>query len=272
MDGQNFELLKELKEIDEVCSKHSVHLVQFRNKKPFCKQCKEENIQDENERIAKEGTEAYLKRTSFGWLDSLSIFSDETLRRACFDTYQEVEEETKINKLHSRRYAGEYLKGGTANTLMSGNPGSGKSHLAMSIIRAVNENSNPYRKCLFVSVDELMRLIKDSITNKQSLYTEQAMVDLLTKADLLVLDDIGSETGAVGTGKTATDFTTKMLYAIMNGRMGKPTIITTNLTSKELERMYDPKLLSRMYKSSAGHVLTFKNITDKRQSECSHQK
>ena len=91
----------------------------------------------------------------------------------------------------ARRIAKDYLDGKVFNTFMSGEPGTGKTFLSMSILRAVNENSKPYKKCLFVSVDEFMRLIKDSFNNKQSPYTERAMVDRLTKADIFVLDDLG---------------------------------------------------------------------------------
>lgn len=264
MKASDFDLLNDVKEVEELCSKHGSHLFQFRDMKPFCKDCKKENNQAENERIEKEGTEAYLKRTSFGWLDSLSIFADDTVRANRFEQYLEVDEETRKNKQIARRIAKEYLDGKAFNTFMSGKAGTGKTFLSMSILRAVNENSKPYKKCLFVSVDELMRLIKDSISNKQSPYTEKAMVDRLTKADILVLDDCGAETGAIGSGKAATDYTTKILYAIMNGRMNKSTILTTNLSSRELYKMYDQKLLSRMLKGSDGHIIKFENATDKR--------
>lgn len=85
------------------------------------------------------------------------------------------------------------------------------------------------------------------------------MVDRLTKADILVLDDCGAETGAIGSGKAATDYTTKILYAIMNGRMNKSTILTTNLSSRELSKMYDQKLIRVMLKGSEGNVIKFKS-------------
>lgn len=92
------------------------------------------------------------------------------------------------------------------------------------------------------------------------------MIDLLTEADLLVLDDLGAETGAVTTDRTATDFTTRTLYAIINGRMNKPTIITTNLSSKDMAKMYDSKLISRMFRGAEGHVIKFEKTNDKRRT------
>ena len=92
------------------------------------------------------------------------------------------------------------------------------------------------------------------------------MIDLLIEADLLVLDDLGAETGAVTTDRTATDFTTRTLYAIINGRMNKPTIITTNLNSKDMAKMYDSKLISRMFRGAEGHVIKFEKTNDKRRT------
>ena len=264
MNFLDFELLNNVNEIEELCDKHGCRLFQFKSMKPFCKECVKEKKQEDNERMGREATEAYLKRTSFGWLDSLSIFSDDTVRANRFEQYSEVAEETRKNKQIARRIAKDYLDGKLFNTFMSGRAGTGKTFLSMSILRAVNDNSKPYRKCLFVSVDEIMRLIKDSISNKQSPYTEKAMVDRLTKADILVLDDCGAQTGAIGTGKAATDYTTKILYAIMNGRMNKSTILTTNLSTHELSKIYDQKLLSRMLKGSEGNVIKFEKTDDKR--------
>ena len=161
--------------------------------------------------------------------------------------------------------AREYYKGATFNSLLTGNAGAGKSHLAMSMLRVVNEYSNPYRKCLFISVDEMMRKIKAGFNRTGDYYyTEERMINPLTEADLLVLDDLGAETGAINSDKAATDFTTKMLYAIVNGRMSKPTIITTNLDTRALGKKYDSKLISRMMKGAKGHVIQFKETKDKR--------
>ncbi|GIN96058.1 hypothetical protein J6TS1_19280 [Siminovitchia terrae] len=63
-----------------------------------------------------------------------------------------------------------------------------------------------------------MRVIKDSFSNKESRYTENCFVELMSKAAYLALDDIGVETGAIGTDKIATDFVQRVLYAITTTR------------------------------------------------------
>lgn len=259
-----FPLLEELNETNQMCEEHSCNLVSFRNVSPFCQECAKEKIDYENGKMSQEASLRYYKRTTHDWLNNLSVFSDESIRKATFASYVEDEKETVNNKKLARQIAGEYLKGASYNTLFYGTVGTGKSHLSMAMLQAVNEFSDPYKKCLFVSTDELMRRIKDSFNNKQSTFTEQAMVERLIKADLLVLDDLGAETGASGTDKTATDYTIRTLNAIVNGRMNKPTIMTTNLSSSELSRMYDKRLISRMFRGTKGHIITFRNTKDKR--------
>jgi len=259
-----FPLLDELLETGMICEKHGYHLVTFKGLKPFCQQCAKEQIEADNNKLTQEAAAKYHKRTTYDWLIKQSIFSDESIRNATFAYYVEDEQETIENKKLARHIAGEYLKGASYNTLFYGSVGTGKSHLSMSILQAVNENSNPFKKCLFVSTDELMRRIKDSFNNKQSSFTEQAMVERLIKADLLVLDDLGAETGSTETDKSATDYTVRTLNAIINGRMDKPTIFTTNLSSSELTKMYDRRLMSRMFRGTKGHVIKFTNTRDKR--------
>lgn len=267
MDGPSFDLLRKLRESNIVCEVHNKPMIQINDaSKPFCVYCAHERMEEENDQMIKEKTDVYMKQSTYGWLGNLSLLADETIKSATFASYKEDEPETVINKKRARFIAKHYIDGKSFNTVMSGSPGTGKSHLAMSILQAVNENSDPYRKCLFVSVDELMRRIKDSFNNPGTDYTEQNLVERLGKADLLVLDDLGAETGAIGTEKGATDFTTRTLYAVMNARMNKPTIVTTNLSSDELKKMYDRKLLSRMYQGAkaADSIITFKNTDDKR--------
>lgn len=250
--------------LDDVCQIHKTNLISAFGKEPVCMQCGAEAIEKQNKEMSEKAGEAYYKKKTYNWLSKHSIFSDETLKQATFDSYNTPDKETAENKEKALTIAREYFNDKTYNTILTGKAGTGKSHLAMSILQAVNENSKPYKKCLFVSLDEFMRRVKDSFNNRESYYTEQRMIDLLTNADILVLDDLGAETGAITSDKTATDYTTRVLYAVINGRMNKPTIITTNLTSNDIKNMYDSKLVSRMFRGAQGHVIAFKETKDKR--------
>lgn len=56
----------------------------------------------------------------------------------------------------------------------------------------------------------------------------------------MILDDLGSE--------FSTQFTTSAVFNILNSRIlkGLPTIISTNLTPKELEERYTQRVASRL--------------------------
>lgn len=248
----------------QVCPIHKLNLVSAFGKEPLCYQCGLDAIKKKDEELANKSYENYIKNKTYNCLERDSIFLDKTLLKADFDSYQTKDEETISNKDKALKIAREYYQGADYNTVLTGNPGTGKSHLAMSMLKVVNGYSDPYRKCLFVSIDEVLRKIRGTFNNRDSKYTEQYVVDLLTSADLLVIDDLGAEIGAVGTDKQASDFVSKILYSIVNGRMDKPTIITTNLSSKELARTYDNKLISRLFRGSAGHVIKFESTSDKR--------
>lgn len=257
--------------VDETCPIHHVHKVMYMGHGPICIECTRSKV----EQAGKVPIDAYFAdvdeyheeqkvRSTRGWLSNKSIYLDKTLSKATFDNYSTDDQETARNKAAALKLASSYGQGETFNTIFSGKPGTGKSHLAMSILKLVNEQKEPLRKCLFVSIDELMRRIRSSFDHEDSQYNEQDMVEMMIEADLLVIDDLGAETGAIASGKTATDFTTRVLYAIINGRMTKPTIFTTNLSSREMSQTYDSKLISRMFRDTKGHIIVFKETTDKR--------
>lgn len=255
---------EEIVTVDEVCEIHGIKKITAFGREPICEECVKAEIAEQDKEISRKAKEISDKRDTYDWLDKRSIILDETLLDANFETYRTEDSETVKNKELARQIAGAYYKGANFNTIFTGKAGTGKSHLSMSMLKAVNENSQPYKRCLFVSLGEMMRRIKDSFNNRESKYTERAMVELLIEADLLVLDDLGAETGAITSDRAASDFTTKVLYAIINGRMKKPTIFTTNLSSKEITKMYDAKLVSRMYRGTEGHRIIFKETNDKR--------
>ncbi|WP_075620380.1 ATP-binding protein [Paenisporosarcina indica] len=202
-----------------------------------------------------------FKRSNYNILFKKSILLDKTILNATFDTYKAETTEEKSNKLLCLQIVERFKNGQIFNVLLQGNQGAGKSHLAYSLLRKLNDVGEDVT-CLFVSVEEMMRLIKETFNNKESKYTEQYFLDLLSSVDYLVLDDIGAETGAIDTSKIATDFVQRVLYAVTNSRQDKVTISTTNLDSNKLFTMYDKKLISRLLKNPK-YVL-FKETTDKR--------
>lgn len=251
----------ETNELEEKCDKHQINLVEFAGK-GICPMCAKELTEQHSKEVVKRQTDNYYIREKK--YIKQSIYSDGTLKKATFDNYKTDDKETEVNKERARQLAGQYLKGGTFNIIFNGKVGTGKSHLAMSMLQAVNEHSNPYRKCLFIAVDELVSLLRYSYSNKETM-AENELRRLCVDADLLVLDDLGAEVGTITTDKGASNDTARLINAIVTGRMDKPTIFTTNLSSKQIYKMYDERIASRIFKGiSKERVISFKETKDKR--------
>lgn len=246
------------------CDQHEGKTVQFiyYDTEEVCPLCERER---NNEMLSKQESERIRKSLSsktYQAFAKLSILTDTGLYKASFSSYEAKEPEEVANKERATAAYKRYKSNEVFNTWFTGLPAVGKSHLAMSILRNLNEAGDKDKMCLFISVDEMLRKIRGSFDNKESIYTENYFVELLSNADFLVLDDLGAETGATGTVKTASDFTMRVLYAIANARQNKATIVTSNLSKSELVTMYDAKLVSRLMKDT--YLIKFAETSDKR--------
>ena len=260
-----FQLLNEVEQSKKICPKHNTPFYEFKGQS-FCPLCQKEQMEAKEQARAKEQFKKYHLRKTVEALEKDSILGDESLRKANFKNYIPTNEETEKALYNARHIAGEYLKADyNFNTILTGNPGTGKSHLAMSILKAVNENSKPFRSCVFISVNDLFRLIKDAISKPDSKYSELNMVTLLKEADLLVLDDLGSESSFKRETTESSEYNQKILFGILNAR--NRTIITTNLSSDELDAIYNIKITSRLYKGVEGHVIKFTEATEDKRSK-----
>lgn len=230
------------------------------NNEVICPRCKAE---EETKKLEKE-TSAYFEKLEserrYNFLEQKSVVEDETILAARFRTFKPIGEEEKENFKKALQCFGRYKSGEVFNLIFQGEAGTGKSHLAYSTLWELNETRK--YSCLFVSVDAMLRKIKNSFNDKESIYTEEYFNRLLAEADYLVLDDLGAETGAIRTDKTASDFVQRILYGVTNSRQNKPTILTTNLTGESMKKMYDQKLISRLFKKP--EFIMFKDSLDKR--------
>ncbi|MGB3160928.1 MAG: ATP-binding protein [Carnobacterium sp.] len=227
----------------------------------LCPKCEVERRNNELEESNKDLLERIDNRKKHAYLSQKSILSDMTLKDAGFKNYMATKEEEVKNKRYMNMVVKRYLNGEVFNTWLMGDPGVGKSHLSMAALKNINGYKNKDKKCLYISISAMLRKIRAGFS-KESIYTEDYFINLMGEVDFLVLDDIGSETGSIGTDKRASDFVHRVLYDLGEIRQGKPTIITTNASWEELEDMYDEKVISRL--SSKIETITFTNTSDKR--------
>lgn len=262
-------ITSQVEKIEEKCAIHDEPLSVFKNFTPFCQSCRKEKIVADSEKLSEEAFKAHQLRVTTEVLYKDSILYDETIAKATFKNYlykNGSEEEAVRDK--AVELGQRYLKGEIFNSLFSGEPGAGKSHLAMAILSVLNSTMEKPVSCLFISFEEVLSLIRNSFNNPNSRYTELNMVDLMGSVDYLVLDDIGSESGRLKKADNgqvyASDFTVKILKRVLERRQDKTTIVTTNLSRKEMEVLYDKRITSRIYRNIAGNIINFEEIKDKR--------
>lgn len=249
------------KKSKELCPIHHINLVYTDKIEPFCPLCVAEKIEQEKDyqskTFADKNTRLFLKRNS--------LVDDPTELKYNFDTFKATKGSKEAEILHKTKViAYEYMtdKDKKFNTIFYGTPGEGKTHLAMSMLNAVNSHAKPAQKCLFVNVNSLFLAIKRSFDDPMWQWTEQYAVKKLSSADLLVIDDLGSESVMASKTAEASNFVQRILYQVTNRQ--KRIITTTNLTMEQLKRAYNPKLVSRLMAGSARHQLDFSGIKDKR--------
>lgn len=211
--------------------------------------------------VYKETEESISRKKAHSAINRLkakSLLLDETIKTATFDNFKIETDEERQAFDFAKNLAEFYKNGGQGNSFMSGPAGSGKSHLSMAILKSYLESGE--KTALFVSYSHVVRLIKDSFNNRDSVYTQNNIMSLLTNVDLLVMDDIGSENNS--------DFSEELLTDVLDGRIS--TIITTNLSSEELRGnsrkpgRYNQRTASRMFRGIGGKAFNFKGIKDKR--------
>lgn len=245
---------------NQICPIHHEHLVfleGFKKMKPFCELCQAEKKQAQIKKMA----ENLRTRQTRGYLKRQSLVDRDEVFDYTFDNFKakagSVERQAKQG---ARMIAGEYLKypDKKGNSLLYGNAGAGKTHLAMAILNAVNDNSDPMVRCLFISVNKLIREMKNWFQDKTGIWSPKHVTDVVSKANLVVLDDLGAESA----NNMATSFVQDTIFDIYESN--QRIITTTNLSLDELYRTYHSRLVSRMQESDRRKVIDFSKIADKR--------
>ncbi|NCB82648.1 MAG: prepilin peptidase, partial [Bacilli bacterium] len=233
---QEQEIMKSMPKFNEYL-RDNEQLKDFSKKLVFNAGYAEVVYKETDESISRKKAHSAINR-----LKAKSLLLDETIKTATFDNFKiETDEEQQAFEF-AKNLAEFYKKGGQGNSFMSGPAGSGKSHLSMAILKSYLESGE--KTALFVSYSHVVRLIKDSFNNRDSVYTQNNIMSLLTNVDLLVMDDIGSENNS--------DFSEELLTDVLDGRIS--TIITTNLSSEELrgnankKGRYNQRTASRMFR------------------------
>ncbi len=133
-----------------------------------------------------------------------------------------------------RRYAYSFSEK-SPNLLFSGDTGLGKTFLSACIARTVADSG--YRVVYETAGHLFTKMERAKFANDEQARKE---CEKFMACDLLIVDDLGTEMPG--------QFTTSALYGLVNDRIqaGKPTIISTNLTSEEFAQRYNRQIASRL--------------------------
>lgn len=230
---------------------------------PACMSCGYKSMKKAEAKSTEKMYNDSLKAKAINYLKYSSLYTDKALINCRISSYTIVEDETRKAKEVANRAVTDILLNKPVHVIFSGKSGVGKSHLAMGIAWDVTEKSNFDKKCLFVSYSELLEQLKFAMNDEQARknITGTLMAEMKA-AELLVLDDIGAELGV--SGKSSTDYNNDTLNRILEARQNKATVITTNLTGKQLSESYGARIVSRIMKNSESFVVQFTKTSDKR--------
>lgn len=122
------------------------------------------------------------------------------------------------------------------NLLLIGGTGVGKTHLSVAIAKEVTEKGYDV---VFKCAQDLISDFEFERFHKSYSDVSPAKTDKYYECDLLIIDDLGSE--------MTNQFTVSCVFFLINSRInnGKPTIISTNMTSDKL-KTYDERIYSRL--------------------------
>ena len=117
-----------------------------------------------------------------------------------------------------------------------GAPGCGKTHLARKLGREWNRahawKPDKFSRVRYAKFAEWASVLSAIFDREKG-----GVISDLREAGLLVVDDIGAA--------HQSDFEQSKLLELMNARIGKPTVFTTNKTAAELKEA-DPRIYSRL--------------------------
>lgn len=244
--------LPEIETIDSLCATHGAYvarvLVIGPSNRPItsgCPSCLAERKAEEDARKVAE-IECQRQFRLSCLLNASGIPA--RFRDRDFAGYRAVVPGQKIALGVCRAYADKWpekLAAG-ASLVLTGGPGTGKTHLACAVANAVMRAH--LASCVFGTVSEMLRSIKETY-RKDSQRSEQDAIDTLVGPDLLVVDEVGVQVGS--------DHEKLLMFEVLNGRYQalRPTILISNLAADELETYMGQRIMDRY--RECGSVLAF---------------
>ena len=184
-----------------------------------------------------------LRRKEIEQLSSLSIASFDTMELRYYPNRTDEKLDGAIRPYMAglleelRDYAKDFDHN-SESLMLLGNAGLGKTHAALAIAGIVLEKDFDV---IYVSSPDFFSKLEALHFGADPGGEEETLLQTAAGADLLILDDLGTEFNS--------NFFLSTLYSRLNNRLGahRPTIVTTNITDGALlEKLYTEKISSRL--------------------------
>ena len=184
-----------------------------------------------------------LRRKEIEALSSLSISSFDTMELRYYpnrtdETVGGAIRPYMADLLDELRSYAQAFDHHSESLMLFGNAGLGKTHAALAIAGIVLERGYDV---IYVSSPDFFSRLEALHFGSDPAGEEETLMQTAAGADLLILDDLGSEFNS--------SFLISSLYSLLNNRLGAglPTIVTTNITDGSLlEKLYTEKISSRL--------------------------
>lgn len=184
-----------------------------------------------------------LRREEIEAMSSLSVTSFDTMKLDYYPNTRDPQTGRSI-----RQYMAELLADlqdyaasfdlNSENLMLTGNAGLGKTHAALAVAGAALDKGFDV---IYISSPDFFSRVETLHFGSDPAGEKDALLETVSGADLLILDDLGTEFNS--------SFVISTLYSLLNDRLGRrrPTILTTNITDGTLlEKLYTEKVASRI--------------------------
>lgn len=209
-----------------------------------------------------------LKKESYNRLNKMSPLELSSFDNFSLDYYLKTSPEDKQSPYNRmsliynfcRKYASKFQKT-SPSLLFTGRTGLGKTHLSLAIASEV------INRGFAVIYGSSQSIVSKMEKERFQSYGENGESEKhFINCDLLIIDDLGTE--------FISSYSVAAIYNIINSRimMNKATIISTNLTMRELEKNYTERLVSRMIGNNIRLEFLGEDIRQKKLKELVNKK
>ena len=208
-----------------------------------CKKCQDTGMFEGHTCVCVHKVMQKLRREEIESLSSLSISSFDTMELRCYPNTMDAKLGEPVRTymgglLQELRTYAEEFDHDSESLMLFGNAGLGKTHAALAIAGIVLEKD---LDVIYVSSPDFFSKLEALHFGSDPGGEEETLLQTAAGADLLILDDLGTEFNS--------SFFLSTLYSLLNNRLGAhlPTIVTTNITDGALlEKLYTEKISSRL--------------------------